>query len=310
MRHLVRALGYMKPYAWLAAGAYISLLLATAANLVTPRLVQAVIDRGIGAGDARFALLAAAGIVLVAAAQGLFNFLRGYLSAKVGEGVAFDLRNALYEKLQRLSFGYYDRAQTGQLMTRATNDVQIVRMFIGFGFLQFLSALVMLVATLVILFRMHWQLAAVSMAIVPLLVLAIARFATSIRPIFMRVQQELARLNTILQENLAGIRVVKAFAREPYEFRRFEAQNLVLLDENMRAIRSIAVNLPLLFFSRQSGHGHRPRVRRLPGHGRPAEPGRTGGLQHLPGPADDAHRHVGDDHGHARPRRGLGRAGL
>jgi len=253
MRHLLRALGYMKPYAWLAAGAYGSLLLATAANLVTPRLVQVVIDRGIGAGDLSFVLLAAVGIVLVAAAQGLFNFLRGYLAARVGEGVAFDLRNALYEKLQRLSFGYYDRAQTGQLMTRATNDVELVRMFIGFGFLQFLNAIVMLVATLAILFRMDWQLAALSMLIMPLLAFAILRFTGTVRPIFMRVQQELARLNTILQENLAGIRVVKAFAREPYEFRRFEEQNLALLGENLQAIRAVAVNLPLLFFAGSLG---------------------------------------------------------
>lgn len=253
MRHLLRALGYMKPYAWLAAGAYGSLLLATAANLVTPRLVQMVIDRGIGAGDLSFVLLAAVGIVLVAAAQGLFNFLRGYLAARVGEGVAFDLRNALYEKLQRLSFGYYDRAQTGQLMTRATNDVELVRMFIGFGFLQFLNAIVMLVATLAILFRMDWQLAALSMLIMPLLAFAILRFTGTVRPIFMRVQQELARLNTILQENLAGIRVVKAFAREPYEFRRFEEQNLALLGENLQAIRAVAVNLPLLFFAGSLG---------------------------------------------------------
>lgn len=253
MRYLLRALRYMKPYAWLAAGAYGSLLLATVASLVMPRLVQMVIDRGIGARDLSFVLLAAVGIVLVAAAQGLFNFLRGYLAARVGEGVAFDLRNALYEKLQRLSFGYYDRAQTGQLMTRATNDVELVRMFIGFGFLQFLNAIVMLVATLAILFRMDWQLAALSMSIMPLLGFAIVRFAGTVRPIFMRVQQELARLNTILQENLAGIRVVKAFAREPYEFRRFEEQNLALLSENMRAVRAVAVNLPLLFFAGSLG---------------------------------------------------------
>lgn len=249
MRHLLRALGYMKPYTWLAAGAYGGLLLATAANLVMPRLVQMVIDRGIGAKDLSFVLLAAVGIVLVAAAQGLFNFLRGYLAARVGEGVAFDLRNALYEKLQHLSFGYYDRAQTGQLMTRATNDVELVRMFIGFGFLQFLNAIVMLIATLVILFRMDWQLASLSMLIMPLLAFAIVRFAGTVRPIFMRVQQELSRLNTILQENLAGMRVVKAFAREPYEFRRFEEQNLALLGQNLRAIRAMAINLPLLFFA-------------------------------------------------------------
>ncbi|MGQ9458015.1 MAG: ABC transporter ATP-binding protein [Anaerolineae bacterium] len=253
MRYLLRALAYMRPYAWLAAGAYVSLLLATAANLVTPRLVQMVIDRGIGRGDLSFVLLAAVGIVLVALAQGLFNFLRGYLAARVGEGVAFDLRNALYGKLQRLSFGYYDRAQTGQLMTRATNDVELVRMFIGFGFLQFLNAVVMLVATLAILFRMDWQLAALSLLILPLLGFAIFRFPTTVRPIFLRVQQELSRLNTILQENLAGIRVVKAFAREPYELRRFEEQNLALLDENLQAIRAIAVNLPLLFFAGSLG---------------------------------------------------------
>ncbi|MGQ9585210.1 MAG: ABC transporter ATP-binding protein [Anaerolineae bacterium] len=253
MRSLARALRYMKPYAWLAAGAYLSLLLASAASLAAPRLIQAVIDQGIGQRNLQFLIWASVGIVAVAVGQGLFNFLRGFLSAKTAEGVAYDLRNALYEKLQGLSFSYYDRAQTGQLMTRATNDVELIRAFVGFGFIQFLSAVVMFAATLTILFTMDWQLALLSLAVIPLLVFVVFRFLRTVHPVFMRVQQELSRLNTILQENLAGVRVVKAFAREPHERHRFKEQNLALLSQNMRAVRAIALNLPFLFFAGSLG---------------------------------------------------------
>ncbi|HIQ06103.1 MAG TPA: ABC transporter ATP-binding protein [Anaerolineae bacterium] len=247
MKPLFRTLGYLKRHWLVTLGAYASLLISTGASLVMPRLIEAVIDRGIRDRNLQLALWASLGMAAVALGRALFSFLQGYLSEKASQGVAYDLRNALYAKLQSLSFSYYDRAQTGQLMTRATSDVDMVRMFTGMGFLQMLNAIVMLAGSIVALFAMNWRLALVSMSIVPLALVVFWVFATRARPMFTRVQQKLSALNTVLQENLAGARVVKAFAREPYEAERFAKSNRELLVENLKVFTLLAFVFPTIF---------------------------------------------------------------
>jgi ATP-binding cassette subfamily B protein len=161
--------------------------------------------------------------------------------------VAYDLRDALYAKIQSLSFSYHDRAQTGQLMTRATSDVELVRRFTGMGFLQMLNAVVMLFGSLAVLFSMNWRLTLLILAIVPVSLVLFGVFGRRVRPMFRRVQQNLAALNTVLQENLAGTRVVKAFAREPYEAERFRQANQTLLTENLAVFRMLALLIPTIF---------------------------------------------------------------
>lgn len=247
MKSLLRTLSYLKRH-WLAAlGAYVSLLTSTAAGLIMPRLLESAIDQGIRDRNLQLALWLALGMVALAIGRALFTFLQGYLSEKASQGVAYDLRNAIYAKLQSLSFSYYDRAQTGQLMTRATSDVDLVRMFTGMGFLQMLNAVVMLIGSLVALFAINWRLALVSMFIIPLAMVVFGIFATRARPMFIRVQQKLSALNTVLQENLAGVRVVKAFAREPYELERLARSNRELLTENLRVFTMMAFVIPTIF---------------------------------------------------------------
>jgi len=193
-------------------------------------------------------LWGAAVLVVIALVRGLFTFLQGFWSEKASQGVAYDLRDSLFTKLQGLSFSYHDQAQTGELMTRATNDVELVRQFTGQGFLQLLNALVMLIGSVVILLLTNWRLALVALAVVPLLVIIIVVFFRRVRPMFTEVQQRLSRLNTVLQENIAGIHVVKAFAREPYETQRFARFNGELLDQNLRVITALSSLFPLIFF--------------------------------------------------------------
>jgi len=212
-----------------------------------PRLIQAVVDDGIRARNMHVILVMALGLVALAAGRGIFTFFQRYLAEKASQGVAFDLRNTIYARLQRLSFSYHDRAQTGQLMTRATNDVELVRQFTGMGFVQMLNALVMLVGTAVILLWMDWQLAVLSLLTVPLLFGVMGGFMRRAQPMFKTVQQKLSRLNTLLQENLAGVRVVKAFAREPYEAQRFSAANAALLEESLSVARLMSIAMPLVF---------------------------------------------------------------
>jgi len=246
MKSLFRMLRYLRRYWQTTLAAYVSLVLSSATMLVTPRLLQVLIDQGIATKDMpRVVKLAVAmvGLVLVGA---LFRFLQGYLSEKASQGVAYDLRNELFAQIQRLSFSYHDRAQTGQLMTRATNDVEMVRQFTGMGFLQLLNAIVMLVGSVGFLVSMNWRLSLIVLLIVPLALTVFGFFATRARPMFTVVQQKLSALNTVLQENLAGVRVVKAFAREAYETARFGDTNVELRDTNVRVGKMIAFVMPLI----------------------------------------------------------------
>ena len=247
MKHLWRALGYLRHYWLLATGAFLGLLISTAARLVIPRLTQTIIDDGIGAGRLNVAVWAAVGMVGMAIAGALFSFLQGVLSARTAQGVAYDLRNQLYAKIQSLSFSYHDRAHTGQLLTRATSDVEMVHQFVGMGFIQFLSAILMMTGSIALLFATDWQLALITLVLVPLTFGLFAFFASRARPLFMRIQQRLADLNTVLQENLVGVRVVKAFAREDYEARRYALANRRLFELNLTVGRLTATAIPLVF---------------------------------------------------------------
>jgi ATP-binding cassette subfamily B protein len=189
-----------------------------------------------------------AALVGVAVIRGIFNFLQGYWSEVASQGVAYDLRNAIFEKLQNLSFSYHDRSQTGKLMTRMTSDVEIVRMFVGRGALMLISALLLLVGTLAIMFAMNWKLSLIILIIIPIIFTFFGIFVRRIMPVSREVQRKLGALNTILQENLAGMRVVKAFAREDYEIERYQIQNQGLLDENIKLVKLFSSVFPLIFF--------------------------------------------------------------
>ena len=247
MESLRRALTYLKPYWRITVGAFVSLLVVTASGLVTPLLIQRIINQGISQQNVALIAGLTLAILAVAVVRGLFTFTQSYWSETASQGAAFEMRNALYDKLLRLSFSYHDRAQTGQLMTRATNDIELVRQFTGLGLIQLISSLLMFVGTAIILLWMNWQLAIAALAVMPLTFLVIFRFVGQVQPLFKQVQERLGGLNTILQENLSGVRVVKAFAHEPYEWQRFDAANQTLYSINVQAARAFAFNLPLVF---------------------------------------------------------------
>src|SRR6266508_754450 len=229
MKVLRRAFTYLRPYWLITLGAFLSLLLVTAANLAAPQVLRLVIDRGIQGGDQQTLVWATLALIGVAVVRGVFSFTQGFWSEKASQAVAYDQRNALFSKLQNLSFSYHDQAQTGQLMTRITSDVEQVRTFVGNGLLQIVSALALLVGSLYALFSTNWRLALITLLTIPAMLGVIARFMKVVRPLFGQVQAKLGALNTVLQENLAGVRVVQAFAREPYEAGRYSVLNDELL---------------------------------------------------------------------------------
>lgn len=247
MKYLWRAVGYLKNYWWWALCAFFSLVIANATRLAIPRLTQVIIDQGIAARQMNIVLWTAGGAIGVAVAGSIFSFLQGVLFARIAQGIAYDLRNQLYTKIQSLSFSYHDNAQTGQLLTRATSDVEMVHMFVGMGSIQLLSALLMMAGSIVLLFTTDWQLALVVLILMPLTFGVFAFFAGKARPLFMQIQQQLADLNTVLQENLAGIRVVKAFARQSFEAQRYAQANQNLFDLSLVVGRLMAIAIPSIF---------------------------------------------------------------
>ena len=248
MNDLWRALRYLRKYWGTTLGAFLSLLIVTATNLFSPQLLRLVIDQGISAQNLRVILLASLGLLGVAIVRDSFTFTQGYWSEKASQGAAYDMRNAIFTRLEHLSFSYHDKAQTGQLMTRVTNDVETVRTFTGNGILQLLNAVVMLIGSATILLITNWKLALVALLMIPAILGIFLFFLTKIGPRFKIVQQKLGNLNTVLQENLAGVRVVKAFVREPYEQGRYRDANNSLLQENLAVVRGTALTFPLIFF--------------------------------------------------------------
>jgi ATP-binding cassette subfamily B protein len=244
---LMRALKFMRHYRLTATGAVLAVLLSSAADLATPQILRMLIDRGIAEGDRAFIWQGAFGLVALAVIGGIASFLQGYWSASASHGAAFEMRNEIFDKLQRLSFAYHDRAQTGQLITRVTSDVDLVREFVGGGLVQAVSAILLLVGAVVVLMSMNWQLALVAFSVVPATLIVLLLFVRKLGPMFKIFQQRLSALNTILQENVAGVRVVRAFAREPFESARYDSANRDLLDSGLAARRTVANAFPLLF---------------------------------------------------------------
>ncbi len=242
-----RALGYLRSYKAEAFGAFLALILGSAANLATPQIIAYAIDKGIAPGRLTAILIAVGGLVMAALVRGLFQFLQGYLAERASQGVAYDLRNALFARIERLGFSYYDNAETGQLVTRLTSDVEQIRTFAGSGIVQLAAAAIMLVGTTVLLISLNWQLALVALAIVPAIFLLLLRFVRKIGPLFRLVQQTLGRLNSVLQEDLTGIRVIRTFAREDYESARYRSVNDELLSKNLQTIRAFSNNFPFIF---------------------------------------------------------------
>src|SRR5918911_2199773 len=252
---LVRAVRYIGRHRELAVLAYGSLFIATAAQLIVPQLVRVIIDTVVGGlqvqadqGSAVRALVGAmVAIVLVAAVRALFAFSQQYNAERISQNVAFDFRNELFATIQRLSFSYLDRNQTGQLMIRATDDVEKVRLFIGQGLILALQSFVLLIATLVVLWFANQALTLVILPILPVAFAVFLVFGRLAQPLFMSVQVRISALNTVLQENVAGLKVVRAFGREPEEQVRFAAAADDLLAAQLKVARAFSFLFPVAF---------------------------------------------------------------
>lgn len=263
---LGRALRYVRNYRRITLMAVIALFISIAAQLMVPQLVQNILDAVTGGLELQQVLgpdatgrapippqttqaliWAIVLIVVFAVARGAFAFAQSFLAEKLSQSIAYDFRNELFSKIQRLSFSYHDRNRTGQLMVRATDDVEKVRLFVGQGLLLTLQSVVLLTGALVLLVMTNWRLTLVILPILPIAMGVFMLFGRITQPIFVRVQAKLSALNTVLQESLAGIRVVKAFAQEPKQLASFRHAADDLLNEQIRVARVLSFLFPMIF---------------------------------------------------------------
>ena len=194
-------------------------------------------------------LLFFAGLILAATlVKGVFTFSQVFVGEYLSQRVCFDLRNRIFNQYQRLSFAYHDRSQTGQLMSRATSDVEQIRFFVSQGLINGALMLLTFVAVLVVLLLINWKLALLSLATMPVLFVIAVLFARQLRPMFSRVQQETAQLSTVLQEDLSGMRVVRAFAQEEQETAKFLYSSDRLAVATSKTMELFAMRNPLLQF--------------------------------------------------------------
>jgi len=248
MSSVLRLYRFVRPYRGQAIVALILLLGMVAGDLLIPRLAQRVIDQGIVAGDLHVVVTTALLMLGAALVSALFAVANNIFSVRVGQYFAHDLRAALVRKAQTFSFANLDALQTGNLITRSTSDVNMVQLIVQMSLRILTRAPIWIVGSVVLLVLTSPQLALMMAGFVPIILLFVIWFARKARPMFAWVQRKLDRLNTVLQENLAGVRVVKAFVRENREVERFDAANVELMERNIAVMRLLAYLLPLMIF--------------------------------------------------------------
>ena len=248
MKTLLRLIVFARKY-WLRLSlALLSVLIATFFSLAIPRILGEAIDSILDQGDRSLLLLAALAILGASIMRGVSAYGNSYLSESASQKTAYDIRNAIYDRLQRLSFAYHDSSQTGQLMSRATADVEAIRIFFGRGLVGISQTILLFAGISYLLIIMNWQLALLTLAFLPIIGWRAVTVSNHLRPIWLKIQELVAALGTILEESLTGIRVVKAFSRQNEESRKFSIQARVLHDERIGATRQMALNSPFMVF--------------------------------------------------------------
>jgi ABC-type multidrug transport system fused ATPase/permease subunit len=243
-----RLLGFLRPYRLSLAVSVVLAVGSQAAAIALIWITQNVVDDAIQPEDRSALRLYIALIVALGLAKALLMVGRRFISGRQALGVEYDLRNRLYAHLLRLSFGFYDRHQTGQLMSRATVDLQSVRFFLGYGLIFFFQHVLTIVGVTAIMFWTDWRLALIAVAVTPLIVAAAYRYSHVSHPILRDVQQKLADVATVAEENIVGVHVVKAFAQEQAEQTKFELRSEAVFRQSVHANRQRALYVPLLSF--------------------------------------------------------------
>jgi ATP-binding cassette subfamily B protein len=247
MRILFRLLKSLRPYLWQVVLLMVCLLVVTATSLVTPGIIRFVIDFGLSERGGA-AAMAQAGLIIVGVglARSIFNFGKRYLGEWLVNRTGYDLRNALYDKIQRLPFGFHDHTQTGQLMSRCTEDVSSLSRFVGQGAVDLLNVALLLAGILVLLFRESLTLTLIGLGPLALLTGVTLKLGRTVGPLFLKVDQALGDVSAAVQENLTGVQVVRAFAREELEKAKFAGANRKLYDARVTIVGTWGFYMPTM----------------------------------------------------------------
>jgi ATP-binding cassette subfamily B protein len=224
------------------------MMFVTLLNLFVPQIIKGAIDDGLTSGQAS-ALFVAGGLILgIALVRGAAGFGQRFYGEWLTHRVAYNLRNDYYQQVQILPFSFHDRTQTGDLMSRATSDISETERFIGIGLMDLLATVLLMIGVVIAMLLESFSLAALALLPFPILVFATVRFGNVVRPMFKSIQEQMGILSTTMQESMTGIRVVKAFAREPFELQKFDRDNDEWFDRRYTVIRTWANNWPFFSF--------------------------------------------------------------
>ncbi len=243
-----RLLGFLRPYKWSLAVSIVLAVLSQAAQFAAAYLTSTGLSNAVEGENKEALKLIVIAVLVVGLARALFMVGRRLISGKQALGVEFDMRSALYARLVRLSFGFYDRHQTGQLMSRATVDLQTVRFFLGYGLIFFFQNALTLVGAMAVMLFVDWKLTLVALWIAPLLIGLAYRYSHVSHPLLRDVQQKMADVATVAEENIVGVHVVKSFAQEHAEQAKFERSSQEVFLKSVAANRQRAIYVPLLSF--------------------------------------------------------------
>jgi ABC-type multidrug transport system fused ATPase/permease subunit len=241
-----RLLGFLRPY---KLSLIVSIVLAVGSQIAQIALIwitKHVIDGALGPHDREKLWLFVGAVVALGLARAILMAARRLISGRQALSVEMDMRQRLYGHLVRLSFGFYDRHQTGQLMSRATVDLQGVRFFLGYGLIFFFQNVLTVVFVTIVLLVFQWKLALIALAITPVLVALAYRYSRVAHPTLREVQQKLADVATVAEENIVGVHVVKSFAQEPQESAKFHARSEAVFQQTLQANRQRALYVPFI----------------------------------------------------------------
>ena len=247
IQSLQRILAMLWKYPRMVFGAIVSLLMLTATNILTPQLIRWGIDAGIGKNNLRVIVICGGLMVLLALIRGLFNFGQSFLAETVSQGIAYDLRNIFFIQTQHLSLSYHEGTPPSRLLTRISNDIEQIRVFIGTTALQIFGAVMVLLTSAIILLVMNWKLALIALLIIPISLILLGKFFQANAPLFDKMQMQLDNLNGVLQENLIGVRTIKAFVREETEIQRYTIANHNFFSISLKTIYALCNTFPVIF---------------------------------------------------------------
>ena len=248
MKNYMRLLAYIKPYTRRLALAVVCIIMAAAANLYLPWIIKDMIDDVLMSKDMVMLNLIAAGILVVMFTRGVFYYGQSYLVSYVGQRVIIDVRSVLFRKFQRMPLSYYDKQQTGTVMSYITNDVAVMQSAIVDNLIELVTESSILIGSLAMMIYLDWKLSLLTLMTIPLVGFAMKIFGRKLKSSSTVIQERVAEITSLLQESISAIRVVKSFVRESYEIKRFEEQNWRNFQAAMKNVKLSSLLTPTVEF--------------------------------------------------------------